>query len=195
MKGLMYIAGSFHTVQRNACGGGKGWIDNDPHFWTQPPTWGICRNDLRHRADEGDYIFFVLPRNAQHLQCLFAYMRVAKKITHDEAYRNRYLISKRMGNKNPNGNIIVNEYGRYNRFDGGAHRHMFENIKREYVVSDPINSRLLTSQEIGHLAPSFNPMLQDVFGSWGTMPIRIISRYGRTLNPEQVNEIIRWSKA
>lgn len=189
----MYIAGSFHTVRRNTCGGGKGWVDNDPHFWTQPPTWGICRNDLRHRADEGDYIFFVLPRSAQHPQCLFAFMRVAKKVTHAQAYRQRGLLSKRMRNKNPNGNIIVDESGSYNRFDSGAHHHMFEKVKLEYVVGDPANSRFLTAQEIKHLAPRFNPMLQEVFGSRGATPIQHISRYGKTLTPEQVNKVIRWS--
>jgi len=27
-------------VFKKKCGG-AGWLDNDPHFWTQPPTWGI----------------------------------------------------------------------------------------------------------------------------------------------------------
>src|SRR5688500_3981471 len=125
MKGLIYIAGSFETVSRSKCGGGRAWIDNDPHFWTNPPTWGICRNDLRRKADIGDYVFFVLPRKARHPQMVFGYLRVAEKITHREAFDRAALATKRMGNKNPNGNILVNRHGRYNRFDRGAHERIF----------------------------------------------------------------------
>lgn len=189
----MYIAGSFHTVRRNSCGGGKGWIDNDPHFWTDPPTWGICRNDLRRRAEKGDYIFFVLPRNTQHEQCLFAYLRVNEKITHAEAWGRRELRSKRMGNKMPNGNIIVDKSGGYNRFDGGAHRHMFEKVNREYVVGDPAGSRFLTPKEINDLAPGFIAMLRRVFGSSASSPIKIITRYGKTLSARQVDAVVRWA--
>jgi hypothetical protein len=42
--------------------GGVGWLDNDPHFWEPPPTWGICRTDSRRVVKVGDYIFFVLPK-------------------------------------------------------------------------------------------------------------------------------------
>ena len=53
-KGYIYISGAFTTVQRSKCGG-AGWLDNDPHFWTQPPTWGICRTDRRRGVDPGDF--------------------------------------------------------------------------------------------------------------------------------------------
>jgi hypothetical protein len=106
MKGFIYIASAFHTVNHSKCGRGGSWIDNDPHFWTSPPTWGICRNDLRKRADPGDYIFFVLPRHCRHPQMIFGYLRIAEpKITHAAAYHRTNLKSKRMGNKNPNGKI------------------------------------------------------------------------------------------
>jgi hypothetical protein len=61
MKGYIYIASFFETVNRSSCGRKGSEVDNDPHFWTDPPTWGICRNDLRARADVGDFVFFVLP--------------------------------------------------------------------------------------------------------------------------------------
>src|SRR5207302_3597272 len=99
MKGFIYIASAFHTVNRSKCGRGGSWVDNDPHFWTNPPTWGICRNDLRKRADPGDYIFFVLPRHGRHPQMIFGYLRIAEpKITHAAAYHRGDLKSKRMGN-------------------------------------------------------------------------------------------------
>jgi hypothetical protein len=189
----MYIAGSFHTVRRSACGGGREWIDNDPHFWTTPPTWGICRNDLRRRAENGDYIFFVLPKSAKHPQCIFGYLKLEEKVSHCSAFARHSLRSKRMGNKSPNGNILVDEFGRYNRFDGGAHRHMFDRVKSEYAIGDSMNSRLLTANEIERLAPDFMNMLQRTFRETrATTPIAIISRYGRTLSPAQVRSVLEW---
>ncbi len=188
----MYIAGSFHTVRRAACGGGMGWIDNDPHFWTQPPTWGICRNDLRRKADPGDYVFFVLPINAKHPQCLFGYLRVAEKITHMAAFQRKALRRKRMGKRSPNGNIIVDEFGGYNRFDEGAHHHIFEKVKREYAVGDLGHSRLLSESEITKLAPDFLRFLRLLFGKPGARPFDLISRYGRQLSEHQVQAVLKW---
>jgi hypothetical protein len=51
--GMMYIANSFKTVGRTARERGNWPVDNDPHFWQSPPTWGICRNDLRKKATAG----------------------------------------------------------------------------------------------------------------------------------------------
>jgi len=111
MKGYIYTAGSFVTVNRSICGQKGSWIDNDPHFWTGPPTWGICRNDLRANVDPDDMIFFVLPLNGRHPQCMFAYLTIERVITHHVAYHDPLLRSKRMGNKHPNGNIIVTAAG------------------------------------------------------------------------------------
>ena len=65
---------------------------------------------------------------------IFGFLKIAEKISHIEAFPRADLRSKRMGNKMPNGNIIVDATGGYNRFDGGAHKHMFDKIKRHYVV-------------------------------------------------------------
>jgi hypothetical protein len=65
---------------------------------------------------------------------IFGFLKVVEKISHIEAFPRPDLRSKRMGNKTPNGNIIVDAGGRYNRFDGGAHKQKFEKIKRHYVV-------------------------------------------------------------
>jgi hypothetical protein len=195
MKGFIYIAGSFKSVRRSKCGEGKGWIDNDPHFWTFPPTWGICRNDLRRRVVDGDYIFFVLPSNAEQPQSVFAYLCVSEKITHADAYRRRELRAKQMGNKNPNGNIIVDGDGSYNRFDAGVHRHIFDKVKLEYAIGDPERSRLLSEAEIGTLAPQFLEFLKNVFGGNGTKPYDLISRYGRQLSESQVRTTLDWLNA
>lgn len=191
MKGLIYIAGSFETVDRSKCGRGKGWIDNDPHFWTSPPTWGICRNDLRRKAERGDYVFFVLPKRARHPQMLFGYMRIVDKITHLAAFHRADLVTKRMGRKNPNGNIIVNGLGRYNRFDRGAHKHKFHKIKDEYAIGDPRDSRFLSERDIRALAPSFPHALREVLGGKGQRPIDLISRYGRELSEWQVRRLLK----
>src|SRR6266516_1867300 len=158
----MYIAGAFETVNRSKCGRGKAWIDNDPHFWTSPPTWGICRSDLRRKVNLGDYVFFVLPKHARHPQMIFGYIRVIEKINHVTAFSRANLVTKRMGKKDPNGNIIVNSRGRYNRFDLGAHQRIFEKVKPEYVVGDARSSRFFDDKKIRALAPKFVATLRKI---------------------------------
>ena len=193
MKGFIYIASAFHTVNRSKCGRGGAWIDNDPHFWTEPPTWGICRNDLRRAANRGDYIFFVLPRRGRHPQMIFAYMRIAEdKITHLAAYHRKDLRSKRMGNKNPNGNILVDASGRYNRFDVDVHKQQFDRMKNEYAIGDPSMSRMLTDRAIRFLAPQFLSKLSSIIGTSGSRAIDIISRRGRQLNQHQIQLLLSW---
>jgi hypothetical protein len=196
VKGFIYIASAFHTVNRSKCGRGGAWIDNDPHFWTNPPTWGICRNDLRKRAQPGDYIFFVLPRHARHPQMIFGYMRIAEpKITHTAAYHRADLRSKRMGNKNPNGNILTDGFGNYNRFDGGIHKRQFNRIRDEYAIGDPANARFLNDSAIRSLAPAFVSTLARLVRV-PTFPnqraIDIITRKGRELRPTQVRRLLAW---
>jgi hypothetical protein len=195
MKGYIYIASAFQTVNRSECGRGGALIDNDPHFWTDPPTWGICRNDLRHHADIDDYIFFVLPLHGRHPQMVFGWLRVAEKITHLEAYHRPDLLTKRMGNKIPNGNIIVDAHGNYNHFDQGIHEDIFDKIRGEYVVGDPSHSRMLDDRKIRSLAPSFIRTLNSIFGTSGQRAIDIVARGGRKLNEHQIGRLLRWLTA
>jgi hypothetical protein len=196
MKGFIYIASAFHTVNRSKCGRGGAWIDNDPHFWTSPPTWGICRNDLRKRANPGDYIFYVLPRHGRHPQMIFGYMQIAEpKITHAVAYHRPDLHSKRMGNKNPNGNILTDALGDYNRFDAGVHKPQFHRIKDEYAIGDPAHSRFLDDRVIRSLAPHFVSTLASIIGVLtfpDQRPIDIITRKGRELDARQVRRLLAW---
>lgn len=192
MKGYIYIASSFETVNRSACGQGGSWIDNDPHFWSSPPTWGICRPDLRAGAEEGDVVFFVLPKNGRHPQSIFGYLTIDKMVTHAEAFCNAKLLSKRMGNKTPNGNIIVNASGTYNRFDAGAHFENFEKIKNRYAIGRSSESRMLTHREIQRLAPLFVEQISRVIGKQGERAIDVISRKGRKLSPAQVQALLAW---
>ncbi|HVB57733.1 MAG TPA: hypothetical protein VNE63_15090 [Candidatus Acidoferrales bacterium] len=192
MKGYIYIASAFETVNRSVCGRKGSWIDNDPHFWTSPPTWGICRNDLRAKAKKGDYVFFVLPRHGRHPQMIFAVLKIAEKIPHREAFSRKNLCGKRMGNKTPNGNIIVDAKGRYNRFDAGIHRHRFEKIRRHYAIGTENESRMLTAHEIDRLAPKFLEKLGRIVGIRGPRAIDIISRYGRELSAGQARGLLRW---
>src|SRR6266699_1847496 len=108
MKGYIYIASAFETVNRSICGRHGSWVDNDPHYWSDPPTWGICRNDLRADAKKGDVVFFVLPRQGRYPPTIFGYLTIEKVVTHATAYYIPSLVSKRMGDKEPNGNTIVN---------------------------------------------------------------------------------------
>ena len=187
----MYIAGSFEIVIRSKCGRSKEWIDNDPHFWTQPPTWGICRNDLRRKTKPGDTIIFVLPKNGKHPQMIFGYLKIKELLTHLEAYKRNELKSKRMYNKNPSGNIIVDNNGNYNRYDGGVHRQIFEKIKNHYAIGE-LESKLLSVNKIEKLAPSFMDTLKSITGKDGKRPIDIITCHGIELSKKQVKKIINW---
>jgi hypothetical protein len=195
MTGYIYIAGSFLNVNRSNCGQSSEWIDNDPHFWSMPPTWGICRPDLREKVNQDDVVFYVLPRASRHPQMIFGYLTVAAKITHEQAFQRETLRSKRMGNKNPNGNIIVDERGRYNRYDKGAHERNFARIKRNYVVGDPDRSHFLTDRQIRRLAPHVVQRLSSILGRTGNRIFDIVSRYGATLTTQQVGQLIEWLHA
>ena len=192
MKGRIYISGAFTTVSRSKCGGGKGWLDNDPHFWIQPPTWGICRTDFRRVINEGDYIFFVLPKKSELPQMVYGYFPVVEKMTHMEAYARPALRHKQMGKKNPNGNIIVDADGRYNRFDGGVHKDRFEQIKQYYIVGSEQESEFLTEERIKRLAPGFIMKLNEIFGTDKGSVFGIIGRGGRRMTERQAIHLLRW---
>jgi hypothetical protein len=182
MQGRIYISGAFTSLKRAACADDDDWIDNDPHFWTMPPTWGICRTDYRRRVNVGDYIFFVLPKASDLPQMVYGYLRVKEKITHLEAYHRSELRHKRMGNKNPNGNIIVTADGSYNPFDGGVHQARFEEIKQVYVIGDEDAAEFLGQKQIvrlRRLAPEFLPILNELFGVIKDDVFKIITRKGR----------------
>jgi hypothetical protein len=72
VKGLLYIAGAVKTIK--PARDNSEWLPNDPHFWSNPPTWGICRNDLRRKTDVGDYVFFVLGKGKFLPQMVFDMM-------------------------------------------------------------------------------------------------------------------------
>jgi hypothetical protein len=191
MEGRIYIASSFTEIGR-ACGCRTvGCLCNDPHFRSNPPTWGICRTDYRRVVEDGDFVFFVLPKYGRIPQMVFSYLKVLKKITHLDAYHRRDLFNKRMG-KNLNGNIIVDERGEYNRFDGGAHRKKFDEIKQYYIVGDRNESKILTEAHIRRKAASFVPALSRIFGQSGCLPYDIISRKGRRMTSGQVKALIQW---
>ena len=192
MKGYIYIASAFETVNRSVCGQKGSWIDNDPHFWTSPPTWGICRNDLRAGAEVGDIVFFVLPRHGRHPQMIFGFLKITAILSHIEAFRRPDLHSKRMSDKMPNGNIIVDAGGEYNRYDGGAHWHKFDKIRKHYVVGSEAESRMLTSEEIRRLAPTFLKTLGSILGVRGASALDIISRKGRVLTAQQARALVSW---
>jgi hypothetical protein len=86
-KGYIYIASAFETVNRSVCGQKGAWVDNDPHFWTSPPTWGICRNDLRARVEVGDFASSFCPVTAKHPQMIFGFLKIEAIMSHLEAFR------------------------------------------------------------------------------------------------------------
>lgn len=191
MSGAIYIAGAYAhpDCPRRRRGA---WPDNDPHFLCDPPTWGICRPDLRANARAGDFIFFVLPRWSALPQMIFAYLKVKEIITHHEAFHRPDLHRKRMLNIRPDGNILADKDGAYNPNDLGWHKGNFEKIKRCYAVGDPASSRYLSGVQIRRKAPEFLNVLEALFGCGGQRAIEYISRKGRHLTAEQAQALVDW---
>lgn len=191
MKGRIYIAGAFTTVVRSKCGQ-FGQLDNDPHFWENPPTWGICRPDIRETLDHDDYVFYVLPKKSELPQMIFAYLKIREIITHAEAYHRQELSLKRMGHKNPNGNIIVDAYGDYNRYDANIHRDRFDKIKMHYAIGYQNGSLRLSTRRIRALAPHFLTALNRILKCRESRVIDAVSRWGKVLSAAQVAEMLEW---
>lgn len=193
MKGRIYISSAF-TCHSSKCNP-PGYLDNDPHFWKPPPTWGICRPDIRENLGVGDYIFFVSPKKSELPQMIYGYMQIKEKISHATAYYRPELASKRMGDKNPNGNIIVDSRGKYSPFDKNAdHQKRFPRIKKHYVIGVRKNSKFLSPQKMKRLAPRFLDELNRIFGFRKNRVIDAVSRWGRKLSEQQVNELVGWLK-
>jgi len=190
MQGRIYISSAFTNFKYVKCKTNKDWLDNDPHFWNSPPTWGICRTDFRKMLDKDDYVFFVLPKKAELPQMIYGYIKIVESIPHIEAYKS--FPQKRMENKNPNGNIIVDEFGNYNRFDNNVHQVRFEEIKKYYIIGDKNISKFLKPNDIIKLSKYFFPTLQTVFDSKAKNIFNIIGRKGRVLSEKQINYLLKW---
>jgi hypothetical protein len=196
MQGRIYISSAFTNLRYIKCKPNADWLDNDPHFWNSPPTWGICRTDYRRILEKDDYIFFVLPKNANGTngdtlpQMIYGYFKILEHIDHLTAYKR--FPQKRMRNANPNGNIIVNADGTYNRYDNNAHKDRFNQIKEHYIVGDINDYRFLKPTEIRRLAPSFLLALNNLFSTKAMDIFEVIGRKGRTLNDIQVSKLVNW---
>lgn len=189
MKGRIYIASVFRSLRQTGCVV-HGEVDNDPHIWNEPYTWGICRPDLRNNIDVGDYVFFVLGNKADLPQMIFAYIKVREIITHEEAYKK--LRNKRMNGKIYEGNILIDSKGRYNKYDKGKHKNKFKKIKNKYVIADMKHSRKLEKNEIIEKSKNFVNKISDIFNKKGKTVYDILSRKGRKMDELQINKILQW---
>jgi len=189
MNGRIYISGSFSSIDVEKT------TDNDPHFWNSPPTWGICRPDFLRNVKIGDFVFYVLPSKIKLPQMIFAYIKVKEIITHDKAYK-RFPLKRMIPYSKPKGNILVDEYGNYNRLDYGYHRSNFELRKQFYVVGCQRDSRLFSFEEIISLSHNFNNTLNKIFKvrNKSKSNFEIISRGGRKLNQQQVETLLNFLK-
>jgi len=192
MKGRIYISGVFANLKYVKCRPNVDWLDNDPHFWSSPPTWGICRTDFRGVMSKGDYIFFVLPKKTDLPQMVYGYFKIADHIDHLTAYH--LFPNKRMRETNPNGNIIVNADGTYNQLDGGAHLSRFNQIKKHYIVGEIRDHCFLKPVHIRRLAPLFLNTLNNIFNCDKNEIIKILTRKGRILNESQIYMLMNWLK-
>jgi hypothetical protein len=186
-EGRIYIASVFDNLDPF---NGQG-VDNDPHFWYTPPTWGICRTDFRSNVKKDDVVFFVSSKNNSNFpQMIFAYLVVSRTITHDQAFIE--FPDKRMrSNAVVPGNILVDSRGKYNKADEGAHLDRFHEIKNHYVVGQKY-SRMLTIDEINRKAPELDMIINRIFDKKYMKAHEIIGQKGRVLNEKQINKLIDW---
>jgi len=191
----MYIAGSFKSLKSTTCKPNKEWTDNDPHIWNKPYSWGICRYDLRNGANIGDYVFFILPKSlpkdSKLKQMIFCYIKIKDIISHKKAYK-LYKRKRMEANKNPNGNILVDNRGRYTRYDRGSHN--FNKIKERYAIADMNDSLILKDKDIAKKSEHFVSFLQKLLGKKGDSVFKLVSRKGRILNEKQVKDLKYWLK-
>ena len=97
-----------------------------------------------------------------------------------------------MKNGNPNGNIITDEFGNYNKYDLGAHKKRFENIKQYYLVGDITESKFIKAKKIKNFASEFLPILKKIFDTNSNTIFQIIGRKGRKLNQLQIHTLLKW---
>lgn len=194
-EGRIYIASAFKEITPPLSK--NDWRDNDPHFWTQPPTWGICRWDFRNQMRPGDWVFFVLPADAERNlpQMIFAYIKIKDIFSHLTAYNRVDLDSKKMGNKFPRGNIICDANFKYNRFDLGEHKLHFSDIKNHYAIGDPAESEFLAEEKIRRLGLQFLDVLNRIYDKDRKSVFGVIGRRGRILNQEQSQMLINWLRS
>ena len=121
---------------------------------------------------------------------IYGYIRIIEKIPHIEAFKR--FPNKRMKNGNPNGNIITDEFGNYNKYDLGAHKNRFESIKQYYLVGDVSHSKFLRVEEIMKLSKYFLPTLQKIFNCNAPDIFSIIGRKGRVLSSSQIIKLLTW---
>lgn len=196
MQGRIYISSAFTNLRYVKCKPNSAWLDNDPHFWKSPPTWGICRTDFRKQLNKDDYIFFVLPKYSKDEkdldlpQMIYGYFKIVDHIDHLTAYKS--FPQKRMRNTNPNGNIIVDANGHYNEFDGDVHRSRFSQIRKHYIVGHRSKNKFLKPQEIRRLAPTFLMTLNAIFQTDASDIFEVIGRKGRKLSDKQITRLLDW---
>jgi len=195
MGGRIYISSALVNTRITKCKIGDKWRENDPHFWSLPPTWGICRTDFRRSIKPGEYIFFVLPKNADLPQMIYAYFKVEEQISHEEAYI-RFPKKRMHKNFNKNGNIIVDEFGRYNKYDLNIHKDRFDSIREYYLLGEEIESEFLlrNPDKIIKLSKSFLKILGKVFGTQRESVYGYLTRKGRRLDDEQVEILLEFLK-
>jgi hypothetical protein len=190
LEGRIYISSAFINLPGIRCRPNAEWLDNDPHIWNSPPTWGICRTDFRRMLTVGDYIFFVLPKHGELPQMIYAYFKIREHIDHKAAFMR--FPQKRMWNGSPNGNIIVNSRGEYNRYDMGIHEDRFDQVKEHYLVGSWREGKRLSRADICRLAPSLLRKLNGLFLTNARDIFEVIGRKGRILDAAQVKKLLRW---
>jgi len=187
MSGRLYIAKVVKNLDPNL-----GPVDTDPHFWNDPPTWGICRADIRRNVEKQDYVFFTSSASGSNFpQMIFGYMKIKKVIDHHKAFIEFPQKRMRVGAK-INGNVLVDCSGNYHPGDLGAHEDRFPEFVKHYAVGFKGQSRMLSLDEIRAKAPQFVPTLQKIFGTTKSKAHRIIGQGGRKMTYQQTQDLLTW---
>ena len=160
----------------------------DPYLGDNP-SLGACRPDIRRRVEPGDYIFAISGKIAEAPQYVMGGFEVAEKVHTSLAYR--MFPEQRLRLRDDGqlaGNVIVDSRGHRHRLDN--HRG-FERRLPDYVVGKrPVE--LVTPGEIARGRAETLAVLSDVLKKDGSKPADIITRFGCSLDEDQVLRLYAW---
>jgi hypothetical protein len=160
----------------------------DPYLGPNP-SMGACRPDIRKRLQLGDHIFTVSGKIRDAPQFVMVGFEIAQKISANDAFHQfpeRRL--HRLADGQLDGNIIVNSRGKQHRLDDHPN---FDRRIQNYVIG--ANAICISSDiEIARGRSQTIEALQEILKSRESTPIRLLTRFGRTLTERQVEALRAW---
>ena len=160
----------------------------DPYLG-DTPSIGACRPDFRKKLKRGDHIFVISGRVPGAHQFVMGGFEVDKKMSALDAYAvypEQRL--RALENGELDGNIIVNGEGCQHALDDHDN---FDRRTANYIVGrNPI--ALTSDDEIRRGRSETMDALQEIMKRKGDTPRDVVTRFGRTLDEKQIEQLLYW---